>query len=109
MEFSRPEDWSGLPRTPPGDLPNPAIKLGSPALQVDSLPAEPPGKPLKSRNSACSMAICLQFLTNKAQQVCWDNILTALGEELKRSSPLSVSLSLSLDFPGTYSSYYICF
>ena len=30
---------------PPGDLPNPGIKPGSPVLQVDSLPSEPPGKP----------------------------------------------------------------
>ena len=30
----------------PGDLPNPGIKLGSPALQADSLPSEPPGKPI---------------------------------------------------------------
>ena len=29
----------------PGDLPNPGIELRSPALQVDSLPAEPSGKP----------------------------------------------------------------
>ena len=29
----------------PGDLPNPGIKPRSPTLQVDSLPAEPPGKP----------------------------------------------------------------
>ena len=29
----------------PGDLPNPGIEPGSPALQVDSLPAELPGKP----------------------------------------------------------------
>ena len=36
MEFSRPEHWSGWPFPSPGDLPNPA-----PALQVDSLPAEP--------------------------------------------------------------------
>ena len=28
-----------------GYLPNPEIKSGSAALQVDSLPAEPPGKP----------------------------------------------------------------
>ena len=28
----------------PGDLPNPGIELGSPALQADSLPSEPPGK-----------------------------------------------------------------
>ena len=30
----------------PGELPHPGIKLGSPALQVDSLPAKPPGKPI---------------------------------------------------------------
>ena len=41
-EFSRPEYWSG---DSPGDLPNPGIKPRSPALQVDSLPAEPQGKP----------------------------------------------------------------
>ena len=29
----------------PGDLPNPGIEPRSPALHVDSLPAEPPGKP----------------------------------------------------------------
>ena len=28
------------------DLPDPGIELGSPALQVDSLPAELPGKPI---------------------------------------------------------------
>ena len=30
----------------PEDLPNPGIKPGSPALQVDSLPAELTGKPV---------------------------------------------------------------
>ena len=44
MEFSRPEYWSGQPFPSPGDLPNPGIEPGSPALQVDSLPAEPQGK-----------------------------------------------------------------
>ena len=29
----------------PGDFPNLGIKPKSPALQADSLPAEPPGKP----------------------------------------------------------------
>ena len=28
-----------------GDLPNPGIEPGSPALQADSLPSEAPGKP----------------------------------------------------------------
>ena len=36
-------EWVAVPS--PGDLPNPGIELSSPALQVDSLPAEPPGKP----------------------------------------------------------------
>ena len=35
--------WVTIPF--PGDLPNPGIKTRSPTLQVDSLPAEPPGKP----------------------------------------------------------------
>ena len=45
MKFSRQEYWSGLPFPPSGDLPDPGIKPGSPALQTDSLPSEPPGKP----------------------------------------------------------------
>ena len=45
MGFSRQGHWSGLPGPPSGDLANPGIKPRSPALQVDSLPSEPPGKP----------------------------------------------------------------
>ena len=45
MEFSRPEYWSGQPFPSPGDLPNPGIEPRSPALQVDSYPAERQGKP----------------------------------------------------------------
>ena len=45
MEFSRPEYRSGLPFPSPGDLPDPGIKPRSPALQTDSLPFEPLGKP----------------------------------------------------------------
>ena len=33
--ISQQEYWSGLPFPSPGDLPNPGIKLGSPALQAD--------------------------------------------------------------------------
>ena len=51
MGFSRQEDWSGLPYPLPGDLPNPGIKpisLAFPALLADSLPTEPPGKPIST-------------------------------------------------------------
>ena len=45
MEFSKQGYWSGLPFPSPGDLPIPDIEPGSPALQEDSLPSEPQGKP----------------------------------------------------------------
>ena len=44
MEFSRP-DFGVSSHPLPGDLPNPGIERRSPALQVDSVPAELPGKP----------------------------------------------------------------
>ena len=46
MGFSRQEYCSGLPFPSPGDLPDPGIEPTSPAMQTDSLPAEPPGKSL---------------------------------------------------------------
>ena len=45
MGFSRQEYWSGLPFPSLGDLLNPGIKPGSPALQADALPSEPSEKP----------------------------------------------------------------
>ena len=40
MGFSRQEYWSGLPFPSPGDLLDPGIEPGSPALQADSLLTE---------------------------------------------------------------------
>ena len=36
MEFSRQEYWSGLPFPSPGDLSDPGIEPGFPALQADA-------------------------------------------------------------------------
>ena len=47
MGFSRKEYWSGLPHSPPGNLPNPGIEptsLGLLHRQVGSLPLASPGK-----------------------------------------------------------------
>ena len=44
MGFSRQESWSGLPFPSPGGLPDPGIEPGSPALEADTLPSEPPDK-----------------------------------------------------------------
>ena len=57
-----------MPCPPPGDLPNPGVKSGSPTLLADSLPSEPPGKP---KNTGVSNLTLLQgvFLTHKSN---WD-------------------------------------
>ena len=41
MGFSRQEYWSGLPFPSPGDLPDPGMEPGSPALEADALTSEP--------------------------------------------------------------------
>ena len=50
--FSRQEYWSGWPFPSPGDLPNPGIKPGSPALQAESLLSDPPGKIMFNTHSS---------------------------------------------------------
>ena len=74
MEFSRQEYWSGLPFPSPGDLSDPGIKPGSPALQADSLLSGPPRKSYFSNfhslkeskylSSLHSLPIVLPVLTN---------------------------------------------
>ena len=56
MEFSRQEYWSALPFPSPGDFPDPGIEPRPPALQEDSLPSEPPGKPKSFLNFCKSKA-----------------------------------------------------
>ena len=51
MGFSRQQGWSGLPFPSPGDFPDPGIEPGSPTLQADALPSEPPGKQLIKKQS----------------------------------------------------------
>ena len=48
MEFFRKEYWNEELFPSLGDLPDPGVEPRSPALQADSLPSEPPGKPLSS-------------------------------------------------------------
>ena len=49
------EYWSGLPCPPPGDIPNPGTEPKSPALQADSLPSGPSGKPKNTRVGRLSL------------------------------------------------------
>ena len=65
MEFSRPEYCSGQPFPSPGDLPNPRIEPRFPALQADSLPAEPQGKPKNTGEGSLSLLQGI-FLTQES-------------------------------------------
>ena len=48
----------------PGDLPNPGIEPGSPAIQVNSLPTEPPGK---KTNQLQQMVFITNILKSKRE------------------------------------------
>ena len=67
--FSREESWSGLPFPSPGDLPDPGIEHRPPALQADSLPSEPPGKPWVSsvvmQTHCITGLLCVTLLVTK--------------------------------------------
>ena len=58
MEFSGQEYWSGLPFPSSGDLPDPGIEPGSPALQADSLLSEPPGDDAVVFHGLCDTVNC---------------------------------------------------
>ena len=58
--FCRPEYWSGQPFPSPGDLPDSEIESRSPASRVDSLPAEPQGKPVTHRTAPQLRTACPQ-------------------------------------------------
>ena len=45
-------EWVSI--SSPGDLPDPGIEPGSPALQTDSLLSEPPGKPIYKYAHICT-------------------------------------------------------
>ena len=72
-EFSRPEYWSGQPFLSPGDFPNLGIEPRVPALQADSLPAKPQGKPKNNGLGSLSLNQWI-FLGQKLIQgplYCW--------------------------------------
>ena len=69
MEFSRQEDWSGEPFPSPGELADPGMEAGSPALQADCFLSEPPGKsagkPCTQYDLVHSMNVCAESLQSR--------------------------------------------
>ena len=60
MGFSSQECWSGVPFPSPGDLPDPGLEPGSPALQTDSLSTKPLGKPSNHQSVAFCATACAE-------------------------------------------------
>ena len=88
MGFSRQEYWSGVPFPSPGDLPDSGIKPGSPALQADALPSEPPGKPLNivyrfnaHGHEPCLEIGCVKFIKSAEREGVFSNSVGALRLE----------------------------
>ena len=91
MEFSRLEYWSEWPFPSPGDLPNPGVEPRSPALQVDTSPAEPQGKP---KNTGVGSISLLQWIfpTQESNWEIsdWEISIILTCRSLIHSSPLSI-------------------
>ena len=71
LEFSRQEYWNGLPFPTPGDLPDPGIKLSSPALAGRFFITAPPGKPNKWQNSTEKPVYFIQINRNQLHGTEW--------------------------------------
>ena len=114
MEFSRQEYWSGLPFPIPGDHPNPGVEPMSPALQVDSLPSEPPGQPLISRKCSLRLLVKESLLGGNCALCCSPSsvvnhkAVTRLGQVFCLSSPLHCPLGTSpgQNLPVSFCSVY---
>ena len=102
MGFSGQEYWNGLPFPSPGDLPSPGIEPRSPALQVDSLPAEPAvGSITKVHPFPCPLGagfpleepppgglfFLTELLISRAEGVMY--LVGKLGERTGQTNPVS--------------------
>ena len=88
MGFSRHECWSVSSFPSPGDHSHPGIKPRSLALQADSLPSEPPGKPQSNILLPINIFNC-----RKSQHAWWNTtkfmVVTTFREEDRRWDPES--------------------
>ena len=68
MEFCRQEYQSGLPFPSPGELPDPGIEPGSPALWADALPPEPQGSPYLAKEGGKEAHLAFIAVSRRGSQ-----------------------------------------
>ena len=90
MKFSRQKYYNGLPFLSPGDLPNPEMEPGSPALQADSLLSDQGSPELHGPGLKCQRGItlyrkvplpCTWKLPNLSKEGCSDGIMLVSREK----------------------------
>ena len=101
MEFPRPEYWSGEPFPSPAHLPNPGIEPRSLALQVDSLPAESPGKPTELPHDQASL---LSYT-----QESWKHVFTQKPIQMFTATLLTAAKTWNQPMNGQISVIYLCY
>ena len=84
MGLSRQEYWSELPCPPPGYLPNLETEPKSPALQADSLPAEPQGNTRESVRKVKNRIFCNLIIEVISHQFCYILLVTKFSLYLRR-------------------------
>ena len=90
--FSGQEYWHGLPFPSPGDLCNPRIEPGSPTLQADALPSEPPGKSYINTKAHVKIVTLTGNISHG--KYCYDH-----GSSGLEGFPESGSIEWSLELP----------
>ena len=84
MKLSRQGYWSGVPFPSPGDLPDPGVKPGSPALQTGALPSEPPGKPKKKKKKIKYLGINLPKETKELYIENYKTLMKEIKDNINR-------------------------
>ena len=110
MGFSRQDYWSGLPFPSPGDLPDPGIEPGSPALEADALTSELSGKHIYAciciymflRSTPWNMSVFIRSAENEDQEYRNSQVTVKAWSETHQVGGWDCRVFLLLRVPGDW-------